>query len=203
MKKTPGRYRERWSTVSRSSTLYGFRWLNFSQKRSAFHVTCGGRCQWRSSIIHLYKGRSQPMGNIHLKTLTHAHKSHIYPADTQLISSWLTSPVPVAQIREAPNVSQADDFPGHGEDELHLICPFLPRLDPFLGNPFIWSRVTDTWVIWSLSHDPSICCKTRKRRKSASDGWYCRGKADYLDTHSSKQLFAEAPAGCLLLFDFK
>lgn len=87
------------------------------------------------------------MGNMRLKTLTHAHKSHIYPADAQLITSWLTSPVPVAQIRKAPNVSQANDLPSHREDELHLICPFLPWLNPFLGNPFIWSWVTDTWVI--------------------------------------------------------
>lgn len=78
MKKTPGRYRERWGTVSRSPTLHGFRRLNWSKKgHQGFHVTCWGRSQWRSSRIHLYHGRSQHMGNIRLKTLTHAHKSHL------------------------------------------------------------------------------------------------------------------------------
>lgn len=50
--------------------LHCFQWLNLQQKKmSTFHVTCGERSQWRCSTSNLFTRRSQPMGNINLKSL--------------------------------------------------------------------------------------------------------------------------------------
>lgn len=60
----------------------------------------------------------------------------------------LTSSILVAQIRETPNISKANDFSGHGENKLHVICPFPPCWKRFLRNHFIRSRGLSGCFLW-------------------------------------------------------
>lgn len=55
----------------------------------------------------------------------------------------LTSPVLVAEVREAPHVAQADDGAGHRQNELHLVAPLTSLL-----HLLFWGRqhVLDTVV---------------------------------------------------------
>lgn len=45
----------------------------------------------------------------------------------------LTSTVLIAEIREAPHVSQSDDFSGHREDKLQLVAPLSSFCHLHLG----------------------------------------------------------------------
>lgn len=55
-----------------------------------------------------------------------------------------TSSVLVAQVREAPHISQSYDLPGDRQDKLHLVAPLTPLLHLLIA---LWHNVQGPTVI--------------------------------------------------------
>lgn len=58
---------------------------------------------------------------------------HDYYSVSVIFLGLLTSTVLIAEIREAPHVSQSDDFSGHREDKLQLVAPLSSFCHLHLG----------------------------------------------------------------------